>query len=371
MEDLIGDLTAVPQPIEVKIFGDDANTLLETAPKVADAISTIRGVVSVEDGIVPAGDTLAIKIDRQRTTLEGLTPSAASDQISAKLDGVIASQVQQGERILDIRVWLDADERSSILDVSSLRLKAPDGHTIPLSRIASIERISGEPQITRENLKRMVAVTGRIEGRDMGSTVAEVKKTLDGKGTVLPSSVYYELGGLYKEQQSAFLGLIIVFAASTMLVFVVVLFLFERFSVAAPLLLVPAVGAASVFLGLSITGTQLNISALMGLTMILGIMTEVSIFYFSEYENQRTHGQDMREALIEAGRLRLRPIAMTTIAAILALMPLAFALGEGAKMQQPLAIAIISGLLVQMPVVLIVMPALFLKIEKIASKAAG
>lgn len=153
--------------------------------------------------------------------------------------------------------------------------------------------------------------------------------------------------------------MMIVFGTGIVLVFTLVLILYERLTVALTILLVPACGAAAVFFGLWLTGLELNISALMGLTMILTIVTEVSIFFFSQYQMELEHGVAHRDALLRAGRARLRPILMTTLAAILALLPLAFALGQGSEMQQPLAVAIIAGLIVQMPLVLLFLPAVF------------
>jgi multidrug efflux pump subunit AcrB len=225
--------------------------------------------------------------------------------------------------------------------------------------VASLQRIVGQPQVVRDNLKRMVPVTARIEGRDIGSTVSDVKTVLATQG-LIPKQLYYELGGLYKEQQIAFVQLIIVFIAAVSLVFLLLLVLYEDFTIAAQVFLVPIATISAVFVGLFVTGIDLNITALMGLTMVVGIVTEVAIFFFSEYDRVRTEETQIESALVAAGRNRLRPIAMTTIAAALALLPLALALGHGAEMQQPLAIAIISGLAVQMPLVLLVMPVTFL-----------
>ncbi len=144
------------------------------------------------------------------------------------------------------------------------------------------------------------------------------------------------------------------------LVFVLLLFLYERFLIAIAILLMPLLATCSVFVGLWLTGVELNITAMMGMTMIIGIVTEVAIFFFSEFDDLLKAGRKPRDALIVAGQNRLRPIAMTTLAAILTLLPLAFAIGQGSAMQQPLAIAIISGLIVQLALVLFVMPSLFL-----------
>lgn len=243
------------------------------------------------------------------------------------------------------------------VDLEHMTIRAADGHVFPLSRVAEFSVVVGQPQVTRENLKRMVAVTGRVSGRDTGSVMADIKKIMDQKN-MLPKGTYYELGGLYKEQQTAFHDLSIVFGSAVALVFLLLLFLYERFSVALAIMAMPILAIGAVFIGLWFTGVELNISAMMGMTMIVGIITEVSIFYFSEYFSlikERGH----TDALIEAAINRARPIIMTTLTAILTLLPLAFALGQGAAMQQPLAIVIVSGLIVQLPLVLIVMPVLF------------
>jgi CzcA family heavy metal efflux pump len=364
MEDLIGDLTAVPQPVEIKIFGDDVKALLATARKVADAISQVRGIVSVNDGIQIAGDALAIEVDRQKAAVEGLDPMSVTTQVASFLTGNVATQVQIGPQTINVRVWPSAEHRRFMSDVARMLLRAPDGHLVVLNRVASLERIVGQPQVVRDNLKRMVPVTARVEGRDVGSTMGEVKAVLTQNG-LIPKQLDYGLGGLYKEQQKAFIQLMIIFVAAVSLVFVLLLFLYEDFTIAIQVLLVPIVAMSAVFAGLFLTGIDLNISALMGLTMVVGIVTEVAIFYFSEFERLKADGMPVEQALVTAGRNRLRPIAMTTIAAAFALLPLALALGQGAAMQQPLAIAIISGLAVQMPLVLLIMPATFLALLRL------
>jgi len=358
MEDLIGDLTAVPQPIEIKLYGDKLDELLDTAPRVAAAIAKIAGVVDVNDGIVVAGDAINIQVERDKAALEGIDPDQVTQQLQVWFEGLVTTQVQEDIKFIGVRVWIPAEARRYSEQIGQLWLRAPDGHQVPLQRIATVRTEIGQPQIMRDNLKRMIAVTGRISGRDLGSTIRDVKQALAQQG-MLPADMYYELGGLYQQQQIAFKGLIAVFIAALALVFVLLLFLYERFRVAIAILLMPLLALGGVFTGLWLTGTELNITAMMGMTMIVGIVTEVSIFYFSELYEQRRNGLEPVPALVEAGRKRLRPITMTTLAAILALLPLALALGQGSAMQQPLAIAIIAGLLVQLPLVLIAMPVVF------------
>ena len=367
MEDMIGDLTSVPQPIEIKIFGDDEQQLRQIAPKVAKVIAAVKGVAEIRDGVVIAGDALDIKVDRIKAGLEGLDPELVNQQVDAYLSGTVATKIQRGVRTIDLRVWVPESLRSTPEDIAQLRIIAPDGHKVALGRVATIKLVTGQPQITRDNLKPMVAVTARIEGRDLGSTVTDVKALLD-KSSLFPPGSYYQLGGLYEQQQKAFHGLIRVIVAAFALVFLLLLFLYERITLAVAIIAMPLAAMAAVFVGLWSTGIELNITAMMGMTMVVGIVTEIAIFYFSEYEALVVSGMEKEEALLKAGLNRLRPIAMTTLAAILALMPLALGLGQGSAMQQPLAIAIISGLIVQMPLVLLAMPIIFTVLENLVQR---
>lgn len=358
MEDVIGDLTAVPQPIEIKLYGDNFENLIQTADKVANAISSVKGVVEIKNGVVQAGDAITVKVDRDKAAIEGVSPESITTQMNQWLTGIVTTQIQQGIKMVGVRVWTPKSSRQTIEDIAKLSIRAPDGHLFPLSRVATIKVETGQPQITRENLKRMVAVTARIEGRDMGSTIADIKQILK-QPNLLPDNIYYELGGLYKQQQIAFKGLIAVFISALALVFLLLLFLYEDFAAATAILSAPLLATGMVFTGLWVTSMELNITAMMGMTMIVGIVTEVSIFYFSEYQALLKQNLSIQQAIVQAGVNRMRPIVMTTMAAILALIPLAIALGQGSEMQQPLAIAIISGLIVQVPLVIIVMPIIY------------
>jgi CzcA family heavy metal efflux pump len=358
MEDLIGDLTAVPQPVQIKIYSDDPETLDTTAKNVAARIAKIPGIVDVQNGINPAGDALDLRIRSAAAAAEGMDPQSIAQSVSDMVDGNVATQFQHGPKTIGVRVRVAGAMKLTDTQLGQVQIRAPDGHLFALKRVADRVAVTGQPEISRDNLKRMVAVTARIDGRDLGSTVSDVRVALS-DANLLPHGVYYELGGLYQQQQIAFKGLLTVFGAAVALVFGLLLFLYERLRIAIAVLAMPLLGAGAVFIGLWATGIELNISAMMGMTMIIGIVTEVAIFYVSEFQALvRDEGLPIERALIEAGRNRIRPISMTTIAAILALLPLAFALGQGAAMQQPLAIAIISGLIVQLPLVLLLLPVL-------------
>lgn len=357
MEDLIGDLVAVPQPIEIQLYGGDAAQLDATAGKVAAAIGKISGVVGVRNGINPAGDALTVTVDSAKAALEGLDPAGVTDQVAVAVDGTVAAQMPEGNKVVGVRVRLPTSAHQRLEQVANLSIRAADGHLLPLSRVATLKQVQGQPEINRDNLKRIVAVTGRISGRSLGTAIADVKTALAKPG-LLPKGVLFQLGGVYQQQQQAFRGLMIVMLAAIALVFTLLLFLYESFRVALTILAMPLLAIPAVFVGLWVTGIELNISALMGMTMIVGIVTELAIFYFSELQDGETK-MDLRDALHAAGEHRTRPILMSTLAAILTLLPLALAIGQGSQMQQPLAIAIISGMLVQLPLVLLVMPVLY------------
>ncbi len=307
MEDMIGDLTGDPQPIVIEFYSDtdNANELDALAPRVTEALKKVRGAVDVASGLVVAGDALEIQIDRVQAQLEGLDAEAVTRMVSGYLSGAVTTQIQRGPRMAGVRVWVPHEFRDRQEDILKLQLRAPDGHMLPLSRIAALRHITGQPQIMRSNLKRMITVTGRIAGRDMGSTIRDVRAMLDQPGMV-PGDVYYHLGGLYQQQQIAFQGQLVVLAAAVVLVFLLLLFLYERFLVAIAMLLTTLLSSAAVFIGLWLTGTELNITSLMGLTMVVGIVTEVDIFYFSEY--QELPGElPRKQRTVDAGINRMRP----------------------------------------------------------------
>ncbi len=368
MEDLIGDLTAVPQPIQIKLFADDPAKLAPQAEKIAEAIGKIDGVVEIRT----ASSRPAMRSTSPSIPLwprwRGVDPSVVSATLDSYLSGNIATELPEALKQIGVRVWLRDDLRRRIPDLADLPIRASDGHLFALKRVARFATETGQPEITRDDLQRDIAVTARIEGRDLGSTVGDVRKLLDQSGMLTPG-VRYELGGLYQQQQIAFAGLIKVFAAALVAEFVLLLILYESLIIPFVVIAAALLSTTAVFTGLWITGVDLNITALMGMTMVIGIATEMAIFYVSEYR-LLAETMSMRDALLGASLNRFRPIAMTTLAAILTLLPLALALGAGSGMQQPLAIAVISGLVLQFPLVLLAVPTLLWAIERQKTHAA-
>ena len=352
MGDVIGDLTAVPQPVEVKLYGNDPASLATAADQTLVALEAIHGVVEVQKSDRTAGDAINITLDPAHLALEGLDPASLSSQLEALVGGRPVGAIQAGERSLAIRLWSPETMRDRVSAIEGLMLRSSDGHILPLERVAKVEVLSGQPQSSRENLQPMTAVTGRLEGRDMGSAMTDVRRAM--QGLSLPAGVRYEFGGLYAEQQKSFTDLMTVFAAAFLLSGLLLVFLFRSLSQALAILGVVGLSVAGVLSGLMLTGTELNIAAMMGLTMVIGIIAELGVFYFAEISGEQPTHDDR----IAAGKARLRPIFMSALIAILALAPLALKIGQGSALLAPMAVAIISGLIVGAPLVLIAAPIL-------------
>ena len=365
MEDLIGDLTAVPQPIEVKLFGDDAPQLADAAERVAKGIGEIQGIVEVNNGLRVAGDAVVIDVDRGAAALAGLDPDSVAKQITAEVEGSIATQVRSGEEQIDVRVRLPRDQRRHTDQLAALQLKAADGRTVSLGQVAKVSIAAGQRQITREDLAPFIPVTARLEGLDLGSGIKAVQAKV--ASLKLPSTIRVEYGGLYAQQKQSFADLAMVFVAALLLSALLLTLLFERWTFTIAVIGTVLLSACAVLAGLWLTGIELDISALMGLTMVVGMLTELAIFYLAELTPDAPVDA---ASLLEAGKARLRPILMSALIAILTLLPLALGIGRGAGLQKPLATAIIFGLAVGAALILVLLPALVLALQRPTVKSA-
>ena len=355
MEDLIGDLTAVPQPVEVKLFGENPDVLATAAGAVAAAIGRIPGIVEVRDGLRVAGDAIVIHVDPAQAALAGLDPAAVSTQLGAIVGGTVGTQVRQGTTLIDVRVRAPLDARARAASLGALPLRAADGRSVRLDQIARVEISAGQKQITREDLAPFVGVTARLEARDLGSAMTEVRRTV--AGLKLPPGVRIDYGGLYAQQQQSFRDLSIVFVSALLLAALLLTLLFERWDFTLAVIATVLLSAMAVLAGLWVTGTELDISALMGLTMVVGMITELAVFLLAELDPALPVD---RATLAHAAAARLRPILMSALIAILTLLPLALGLGRGSGLQRPLATAIIAGLGIGAPLVLTLLPGLLL-----------
>ena len=357
IQDLVGDLTTVPSPIEIKVFGESKTLVESTARKIAETIEPIPGVVDVFNGITISGPAYIISFDERAIGRAGLTVDDLQDILGNDIQGTVATSIQRGEKLIGIRVRLPDSYRTRADRLSSLRILSPNGGTYLLGSLASITVDPGQSEVARENLKQMVAVTARLSERDLGSAIQEIQQRIRAQ-VVLPQGVTLQYGGTYETQQESFISLLKILAAASLLVFLVLIIEFESFRIPVLVYFVTLLSLFGVFFALWVTKVNLNISSFMGAILIVGIVGENSIFLVHFYRKFEESGLSRIEAIIEGGAIRFRPIIMTAIAAICALLPLAIGFGAGAQMQQPLAIAIIGGFSVSSVLLLYILPVL-------------
>jgi CzcA family heavy metal efflux pump len=358
LQDMIGDLTSAPEPIQIKLFSQDARLLDEWAPKVADEISKVEGVVDVLNGIdnTISGPAVIFQVDPSVTARAGFTPEEVATDAAAILEGEPApTPIVANNRAYTLRVRFPPANRESLKAMRNTLLTSSTGKTATLGTLASIIQLPGQTEIRRENLQRDVAVTARLEGRDLGSGISDVQATV--KKLHLPSSIRVEYGGTYQEQQKSFHDLVFVLVLAIVLVFIVLLFEFRTFAAPVSILASALLSTSGVFVALVITRITFNISSFMGMIMVVGIVAKNGILLLDADQKFRAAGLTVEDAMLQASRRRLRPIVMTALATIAGMLPLAFAIGAGSQMLQPLAISVIGGILISMVLSLIITPA--------------
>jgi CzcA family heavy metal efflux pump len=364
MSDLIGDLTTEPAPIVLKIFGPNQDVIEQQARKVSELLQTVPGVVDIFNGIVISGPSIVVHPDPVLTVRAGLTMTDVQSQLKTIMQGNADTYVLKGEKLIGVRVRYPDKYHNVLQDIENVRLKSSNGFYVPLSAIASVDLLKGQSEVDREDLKLMVPVSARITGRDLGRTIADIKQVLQ-SNLVLPQGVTYTFGGQYQSQQESFLSLLYVLIAASLLVIALMIIEFESLSIPIAVYSTNLTSLFGVLLALVITGITFNISSFVGMIMMVGIVHENGVFIVHMIQEiGRKKGYSI-DSVIEACRVRARPILMTTFAAVFALMPLALGIGAGAQMQQPLAVAVIGGFLLSSFLLLFELPMLYVFLNKL------
>ena len=365
LQDMIGDLSNSPEPIQVKLFSSDQNLLLTLGPRVQQAIAKIPGVTDTENGVdnTISGPATNFQIDPVVAGRLGFTPTEVAEDATSILDGLPANvPLIEGGRPYTIRVRLPASNRASLEAIENTVFNSSSGHTSTLSAMATVTQLPPQNEIRRENLQQVVLVSGRLEGSDLGGAMAAVKDAVS--RLQLPSSVRVEYGGTYQEQQRSFGDLTRVLLLALALVFGVLLSEFHNFSAPIAVLTSSVLSLAGVVFALLVTGTDFNVASFMGLIMVIGIVAKNGILLLDADEQLRAGGTDARASMMKAVDRRRRPILMTAIATICGMFPLALALGAGSQMLQPLAIAVIGGLSLSIVLSLVVTPVVYYQLTK-------
>jgi CzcA family heavy metal efflux pump len=361
LQDMIGDLEGSPEPVEVKLFGSNMADLEKLAEEIGPKIEKIPGIVDYK-AIQKGNPEMRIKVDPGTAGRLGLTVDQVSQQVSAGLLGVEATELRLTDRTIGIRARFPDNFRFDYANIRQFPIVTPAKQIVPLSMMAEVDRFRGENQLLRENQRLMAVLTARLENRDLGSAIRDVKKVIE--GTRLLVGTTCEIGGQYESQQAAFRDLLSVLALAMAAVFIVLVVQFRSFVPSLIIMSAAPLSLLGVFGMLILTGTALNVSSFMGIVLMVGLVVKNGIILF-QYVHQlwEVQGMPLSEALVAAGKIRLRPILMTTLCTLFGLLPLALGLGSGAELQKPLALAVIGGLSISTFITLLVMPVFYSLLE--------
>jgi CzcA family heavy metal efflux pump len=365
LSDMIGDLSNAPEPIRINLFSQNPDELTTWAPRIAEAISKVPGVVDLRNGIenTVSGPAVAFQVNPTFAARAGFTPEELATDAGALVEGVpAATPMIVAARPYGIRVRFAGADQMNSNTMSNILLVSSTGKTATLGSLSTVTELPPQTEIRRENLQRVVSVTARLEGVDLGTGVANVQKVID--GLHVPPSIRLEYGGTYQEQQSSFRELATVLLLAIVFIFGVLLFEFRSFAAPTAIVASAVLSTSGVLLALLITRITFNVASFMGLIMVVGIVAKNGILLLDAETKFRAFGMAPEEAMIQAGRRRLRPIAMTALATVAGMLPLSFALGAGSQMLQPLAIAVIGGILISMVLSLIVTPVVYYSLAR-------
>jgi CzcA family heavy metal efflux pump len=354
--DMLGDLMESVQPVEIKIFGSDQEKLNTLSRQIASEIENIDGIEDVFNGVLVAGPYIDVIPDQEKLAQFNITPESFQYQLQTMMEGNIVGSIPEREQMTSIRMIYPNSTQNSLAQVREQFIFLPSGKLKPLSSLASFNIRKGVAQLNRENLESVSIVTARLNNLDIGTAIRKIRQVIGSK-VFMPAGYRVEYGGIYAGQQKSFNELLTILILSSLLVFVLMLFLFRDLRASISILLIAVSGVAGSLIALFITNTPLNVGSYTGMIMIVGIIGENAIFTFQQFMTNRKKGS-VDDSLVYAISTRLRPKLMTALGAIIALLPLAIGIGVGAQMHQPLAIAVIGGFVAALPLLLIVFPTL-------------
>jgi CzcA family heavy metal efflux pump len=357
LQDMLGDLEGSPEPVEVKLFGNSMPELEKLASEIGPKVQAIPGIVDYK-AIQKGNPEIVYHVDAALAGRAGMTVDQVSQQVSAGLLGETETSLRQADRTIGIRVRFPDSFRFNYENIRQFPIVTPSKQVVPLASLAQVEQVRGASELSRENQRLMVTLTARLENRDLGSAIRDVRNVM--AGVRLPEGATYEIGGQYESQQKSFHELLVVLGLALAGVFTVLVAQFRSFRPALIILSAAPLSLVGVFGMLELTGTPLNVSSFMGIILMVGLVVKNGIILF-EYVHKlwEEDGMHLDEALVAAGRIRVRPILMTTLATLFGLLPLALGLGSGAELQKPLALAVIGGLLLSTFITLLVIPVFY------------
>lgn len=345
------------KPVEVQIFGNDLEQTSAFAATLAERMKGIEGVRDIEISRGEEKPELRIIPDQEKMAMFGLNTAIASQAIRNRIEGYTATKFREDGQEYDIVVRYDEPYRSSVEDIENILVTNPMGQKIRVKEFASVEQYYAPPNIERKNRVRYVAVTSSLYKRALGMVTADIEKVITDIG--LPAGVDYRFGGQIQNQQEAFADLGLLLLLSIFLVFIVMAAQFESFFTPFIIMFSIPFAFTGVLLALFFSGATLNVISIIGAVILVGIAVKNAIVLIDYTNLLRNRGESIIDAVVNAGKSRLRPVLMTTLTTILAMMPLAFSRGEGSEIWQPMAMAVLGGLTVSTLVTLVFIPVIY------------
>src|ERR1039458_1894701 len=357
LTDVIGDLQMTPNPVEIKLFSPDLKWLKQVAPRVEEEIKKIPGIVDTFDGLTETGPSINLRVRPADAARFGLSVQDIAEAVNTALLGQTASYVLEGDRIVNIRVLANPASVNHIVALRELPLRAANGTVVRLNQVATVTEEPSEVELVRDDLRQDISVSARLEGRDLGSAMKEIQDKLSQDKWLPPGTVEY--GGLYQQQQESFRNLVMVLLAAILLVFTVLLIEFRSFNEPIAIVFGAILAMFGTVAALWLTGITLNIVSFLGAIIGVGIVAKNGILMLDFVQQLEADGVELVEALVRSGHRRLRPVLMTSLAAALGMLPLAWGIGSGADMLRPLAIAVIGALCISVLLSLVATPVMY------------
>jgi len=352
--------------LEVKISGDSLDELENIANRILISITEVEGVYDLESSVEDVRPELHVNIDREKANLYGLNTAQIASTVHDALLGRVASIYQEKGEQIDIRIRLEEEDRNSIKEVENLLISSSVGLQIPLKEIAEVTVGSGPKGIDRENQQRIVNVSGNISERFLGKVIQDAQQQLE--KLVLPEDYRYEFVGQNREMQESFLELALALVLSIILVYMIIAAQFESLLMPLAVMFSVPFSLIGVILALLLADKSLNVLSYIGIIMLVGIVVNNSIVLIDYINKLRQKGMERNEAIILGGETRLRPILMTMFTTVLALVPMAIGIGEGAELRAPMAITIIGGLTSSTFLSLIIVPIFYTFLDDLSQK---
>ena len=353
-------------PVSVEIYGHDRKIAKQLAEQVKDIVRSVDGTIDIESSIEEASPETQIIIDRDRAYAMGLNVGSIASTVKASVYGTVATRFRQGGDEYNVLVRLKEDDRRTKDDVYNTSIVSPMMQKIPLKSVASLQTAEGPVTINRKKQERFVTVTADLKGRDLGSVTRDINAKL--KSLKVPDGFIVAMSGSAEDQMESFRWLGLALVGAIFLVYAVMASLFE--SLLDPFIIMftfplALIGVVWLFF---FTGTIFSIIAFIGVIMLAGIVVNNAIVLVDYINQLRDRGMELREAVVQGGRTRLRPILMTALTTILAMVPLALGVGAGAEIRYPMARAVVGGLTTSTVLTLVLVPVLYTMFENRAER---